>query len=74
MSQSKGRYADSLQSPVPTSEAFMRSGIQLFNITEERTRVDTNYHTAVGADEILQFLSFVFPFGTIKDFYKLHER
>ena len=74
MSQSKGGDANSLQSPVPTSEAFMgRSGSYLFHITEERTRIDTNDHTAVRADEILHFLSFEFPIGVIKDFYKLHE-
>ena len=50
-----------------------RSGSYLFHITEERTRIDTNDHTAVRADEILHFLSFEFPIGVIKDFYKLHE-
>ena len=64
---------DSLQSPGPASKAFMqRSGSHIFGITEERARIDTNHHTAVGADEILHSLSFEFPIGTIKDFYELH--
>lgn len=41
----------------------------MFDITEERACIDTNYHTALGADEILHSLSFEFPFGTIQDFY-----
>ncbi len=70
MFQSKGGYVDSLQSPVPAVEALMqRSGTHMFNITEERTRIDANYHTAPGVDEVLHSLSFEFPFGTIKDFY-----
>jgi hypothetical protein len=44
----------------------------MFNITGERTRVDTNYQTAVGADEILHSLGFEFPIGTIEDFYELY--
>jgi hypothetical protein len=70
MSQSKGGYADSLQSPVPAVEAFrQRCGRHRFNITEERTRIDANYHTALRADEILHRLGFEFPFGAIKDLY-----
>ena len=42
------------------------------NITEERTGIDTNYYTTVGADEILHSLGFEFPIGMIKDLYKLH--
>jgi hypothetical protein len=72
MSQTKGGYADSLQSPVPA--LMRRGGSRMFDITEERTRIDTNYHTAVGADEILHSLSFEFPIGTFKDFYELHAR
>ena len=62
-----------MQSPGPASEALMqRSGSHIFDMIEERTRIDTNNHAAVGADEILHSLSFEFPIGTIKDFYELH--
>ncbi len=37
----------------------------MFNITEERTGIDTNYHTALGADVILHSVSIEFPFRSV---------